>query len=176
MGRFYCGHDAIMVRMPKKKLKKQSDKALRSQVKKEQAPARSAESSPRDDVNESNLPIVPRSPKEKAMRNRWLAFLTMVAVIAIALAHRGGGGDYVERYKAWLLEGRAGETLKTTHTAAHAVGGPAADRLLDDPLSSGAIPSYAMDYHSADSGTSYEVVAGRGLDLHATFSQIKSGS
>jgi hypothetical protein len=189
MGRFYCGHDAIMVRMPKKKLKKQSDKALRSQVKKEQAPARSAESSPRDDVNESNLPIVPRSPKEKAMRNRWLAFLTMVAVIAIALAHRGRRDDYVERYKAWLLEGRAGETLKTTHTAAvgysaehgrfpaaHAVGGPAADRLLDDPLSSGAITSYAMDYHSADSGTSYEVVAGRGLDLHATFSQIKSGS
>ena len=110
-----------MVRMPKKKLKKQSDKALRSQVKKEQAPARSAESSPRDDVNESDLPIVPRSPKEKAMRNRWLAFLTVVAVIAIALAHRGGGDD-------------------------------------------------------ADSGTSYEVVAGRGLDLHATFSQIKSGS
>jgi hypothetical protein len=54
-----------MGRMPKKKLKRQSDKALLAQVKKEMAQPRSAESTRRDAVHEGTSPLVPRSTKEK---------------------------------------------------------------------------------------------------------------
>jgi hypothetical protein len=37
--------------------------------------------------------------------------------------------------------------------------GPAGDRLLADPLSSGAILGYTIDYHSFDPGKSYGVMA-----------------
>ena len=86
-----------MSRMPKKKLKKQSDEALLLEVKKEMARPRAAESTRSEDLNEDDPPIVPRSPKEKAMRNRWLAFLMIaVAVIAMLFAHGGRGGVYLE--------------------------------------------------------------------------------
>ena len=62
-----------MGRMPKNKLKRQSDKALLAQVKKEMAQPRAAESTRSEDLDEGDPPIVPRSTKEKAMRNRWLA-------------------------------------------------------------------------------------------------------
>jgi hypothetical protein len=164
--------------MPKGKLQKQSDEALLAEVRKEMAKPRAAESTREDDVDvvdvkESELPVVPRSIKEKAMRNRWLAFLIiMAAVIAVLFAHGQWGGAYVERHKTSFFESGARETLKTISTAAVSYSaehgkfpakladmGPQGDKLLDDPTSSGAIMGYAIDYHSADAGKSYGVVA-----------------
>src|SRR4029077_7843740 len=103
---------------------------------------------------------------EKAVRNRWLAFLmTMVAVIAVLFAHGQWGGAYAERHKTWLFEDNARKALKTISAAADNYStehgrfsatlsdmGPAGDRLLDYPMSSGAILGYAIDYHSEDAG------------------------
>ncbi len=162
-----------MVRMPKKKLKKQSDEALLSEVKKEMAKPRAAESTRSENLNGGDPQVIQRTAKEKATRNRWLAFsIIMVAVIAVLFAHGEWGGAYPERHTTWLFEAGARETLKTINTAAMnysaehgrfpatlADMGPAGDRLLNDPMSSGAILGYAIDYHSSDSGKSYGVMA-----------------
>jgi hypothetical protein len=173
MGRFYFGRNAIMGRMPKKKLKKQSDQAQLSQVKKEMAQPRAAESTRSKALREGDPQILPRSIEEKAMRNRWLAFLIMmVAAIAVFLAHGEWGGAYAERHKTRLFETNARDTLRTISTAVAAYStehgrfpvtladmGPAGDKLLNGPMSSGAILGYAIDYRSSDSGRSYAVMA-----------------
>jgi hypothetical protein len=162
--------------MPKNKPKKQSDEALLAEVKKEMAKTRAAKSTREDredDVGKSDPPVVPRSDKEKAMRNRWLAFLAIiVAVLAVLFAHGEWGGAYVERHQTRVFEANAKEALKTINTAAVSYSsqhgrfpatladmGPAGARLLDDPMSSGAILGYAIDYHSTDSGKSYGLMA-----------------
>jgi hypothetical protein len=162
-----------MGRMPKNKSKKQSDEELLSEVKKEMAQPRAAESTRSENLNEVDPPVVPRSPREKAMRNRWLAFLMItVAVIAILFVHGEWGGAYAERHTTGLFEANARDTLRTISTAAAAYFtkhgkfpvtladmGPAGDRLLDDPMSRGVILGYSIDYRSADSGRSYGVMA-----------------
>jgi hypothetical protein len=162
----------MMGRMPKKKLKKQSDEALLTQVKKEMARPRAAESTRGEDVDESDPPIIARSTKEKAMRNCRLLFLiTMVAFIALLFAHGQWGGAYAERHQNSFFEAGAREALNTINAAAVSYStehgkfpatladmGPAGDRLLDDAISRGAILGYAIDYHS-DSGTGYGVMA-----------------
>jgi hypothetical protein len=53
-------------RMPKKKSEKQSDEALLSEVKKDMAQPRAAESAKGGDLKEGDPEIVSRSTKEKA--------------------------------------------------------------------------------------------------------------
>jgi hypothetical protein len=103
------------------------------------------------------------------MRNRWLAFLIiMVAVIAVLFAHGEWGGASVELHKTSTFQTGTRETLKaisaasvnysTEHGRFPAILadiGPAGDRLLADPLSSGAIFGYTIDYHSCDAGKRY---------------------
>jgi len=107
------------------------------------------------------------------MRNRWIAFLTiMIAVIAVLFAHGEWGGAYVERENNRLFEATARETLRTINIAAVAYSakhgtfpetledmGPAGDKLLDYAVSSGTTFGYAFHYHSSDSGRSYGVIA-----------------
>jgi hypothetical protein len=165
-----CQHGAVM---PKEKLQKLSDEALLLEVQQEMAQPRAAESTRKVDVKKSDRPVVPRSAKEKAMKNRWLAFLiALVAVFAVLFAHGEWGGAYAERYNNRLFEANAREALKTINVAAvnysaeHgrfpatlAEMGPQGAKLLDDPMSSGKILGYAIEYHSLDSGKTYGVMA-----------------
>jgi hypothetical protein len=165
-----CHHGAVM---PKKKLQKQSDEALLAEVKKEMALPRAAEFTLTKDLDPGDPLVVERTSKEKAMRNRWLAFLIiMVAVIAVLFAHEQWGGAYVERQKNSFFESGAREALQTINTAAVSYSaehgkfpakladlGPQGAKLLDDPLSSGAIMGYTIDYHSSDAGKAYGLMA-----------------
>jgi hypothetical protein len=173
MGRFSFARHAIMGLMPKKKLNKQSDEALLAEVKKEMAQPRAAESTRTEVLNHGDPQIVQRAAREKAMRNRWLAFLMITAaVIAVLFAHGEWGGAYAERHKTWLFEANARDTLRTISTAVAAYStehgrfpvtladvGPAGDKLLNGAMSSGAILGYAIDYRTSDSGRSYGVMA-----------------
>jgi hypothetical protein len=159
--------------MPSKKLKRQSDEALLAEVKKEMAQPRAAESTRIKVLNEGDPQIVQRAAREKAMRKRWLAFLTItVAVIAVLFAQGQWGGAYAERHKTWLFEANARDALTTISAAVAAYStehgtfpvtladvGPAGDRLLNGPMSSGAILGYVIDYRTSDSGRSYGVMA-----------------
>jgi hypothetical protein len=173
MERFYIERHAIMDCMAKKKLQKQSDEALLAEVKKEMAQPRAAESTRTKDLDQDDPLIVQRTVKEKAMRNRWLAFLIiMVAAIAVLFAHEQWGGAYVERHKNSFFESGAREALQTINTAAISYSaehgkfpakladmGPQGAKLLDDPLSAGAIMGYTIAYHSSDAGKGYGLVA-----------------
>jgi hypothetical protein len=173
MGRFYIARHAIVDRMPKNKLQKQSDEELLSEVKKEMAQPRAAESTRTADLDPDDPQIMQRAAKEKAMRNRWLAFLiAMVAIIAVLFAHEQWGGAYVERHKTSFFESGAREALQSIGAAAVAYSsqhgkfpahltdmGPEGDGLIDDALSSGAILGYAIDYQSSNAGQSYGVMA-----------------
>ena len=82
--------------MPKQKLKKQSDQALLAEVKKEMAQPR-AESTCSEDLNKGDPPTAPRSTKEKAMRNRWLAFFDAIIasrVVDRRYSHVGSGTTF----------------------------------------------------------------------------------
>jgi hypothetical protein len=159
--------------MPNKKLQKQSDEALLSEVKKEMAQPRAAESTRSELLAQDETQIVQRTAKEKAMRNRWLAFLVIiVAVISLLFAHGQWGGAYVERQKTSFFESGAREALNTIGAAAVSYSaehgkfpatladmGPQGAKLLDDPLSAGAIMGYTIAYHSSDAGKGYGLMA-----------------
>lgn len=159
--------------MPIKKLQKQSDAALLAEVKKEMGQPRVAMSTRGADLDQDDPQIVQRTAKEKAMRNRWLAFLVIiVAVISLLFVHEQWGGTYVERQKTSFFESGAREALNTISAAAvnysaeHgkfptklADMGPQGDKLLDDPMSSGAIMGYSIAYHSSDAGKAYGLMA-----------------
>jgi hypothetical protein len=98
--------------------------------------------------------------------------IIMVAVLAVLFAYGEWGGAYVERPRTSSFETGAREALKAISAAAvhysteHgsfpatlADMGPAGDRLLADPLSSGAILGYTIGYHSFEARKSFGVMA-----------------